>query len=82
MFYRFGHVDCLWYDSKTEQRSVTEVINSLVNNTTSKRLEAPTSFIHKQRVIKSDAEIKLMRKTCQIASESINKTIQNSKPGK
>lgn len=81
MFNRFGHVDCLWYDTKSEQRNVTEIINSFVNNTTSKRCEAPTNFIHKQRVIKSEAEIKLMRKTCQIASESINKTIQKSKPG-
>lgn len=81
MFYRFGHIDFLWYDAKSEQLKITETINSMVNITTTKRTEVLTPFIHNQRIIKSEAEIKLMRKTCQIASEAINKTIEASKPG-
>ncbi|XP_055681237.1 xaa-Pro aminopeptidase 3 [Lutzomyia longipalpis] len=44
-------------------------------------LEALTAFAHKQRLIKSPAEVELMRKTCQIASEAINRTISESKSG-
>lgn len=43
--------------------------------------ESPTSFIHRQRLIKSPAEINLMRRTCDIASHAINQTIRESKPG-
>lgn len=76
---RIGQVDYLWYNNKSDQQSVTETINSIVS--TSTRTDAPTPFIHKQRLIKSESEIKLMRRTCQIAAESINKTMQKSRPG-
>lgn len=79
---KFGKIDFLWYDdTKLDQPCIAETVKSIVNSTTSKRTAAPTPFIHRQRVIKSESEIKLMRRTCQIASESINKTIANSKPG-
>lgn len=79
--YRLGQVDFLWYDKNSEQLNITETINSIMSNTTTKRTEAPTPFIHTQRIIKSASEIKLMRRTCEIASEAINETIKNSKPG-
>lgn len=37
--------------------------------------------MHRQRVIKSPSEIQLMRKTCEIASNAINQTMRDSKPG-
>ncbi|KAJ6637107.1 Xaa-Pro aminopeptidase 3 [Pseudolycoriella hygida] len=78
---KFGRIDFLWYDNKCDQPTITEQINSIVSRTSAKLTEALTLFIHKQRVIKSESEIKLMRKTCEIASEAINKTIRTSKPG-
>lgn len=42
--------------------------------------ENPVPFFHKLRLIKSYAEIALMQKTCDIASEAIIETIKKSQP--
>lgn len=42
---------------------------------------SPRKIVHGLRVIKSPAEIALMRKSCQIASKSIETTIASSYPG-
>lgn len=43
--------------------------------------ESPTKYIHQLRLIKSPAEILLMQKSCEIASEAIINTIKFSRLG-
>lgn len=70
----------IWYDYTDEiQSNVTAMLQSHLPDM--KNVESPMKFLHELRLIKSPAEINLMRKTCEIASEAINKTMQNTKPG-
>lgn len=70
----------IWYDNVDEiQSNVTTMLRSLLSSM--QKIESPMQFLHELRVIKSPAEIELMRKTCQIASEAINSTMQHTKPG-
>lgn len=71
----------LWYDSLTsDQPKVTQTVNLFAKQLNQIAAESPTINIHRIRLIKSSAEIELMRKTCEIASKAINKTIRKSKP--
>lgn len=80
--YRFKKPYSLWYNSKiSEQFEVCEIVKDCLKNYAFQSIESPTIFIQKERLIKSNAEIELLRKSCQIASDAINKTIQNTKPG-
>lgn len=66
----------IWYDEKnSDQSTLTPLLKTLDN------FENPTKFIHTLRWIKSDAEIELMRKTCEIGSNAVNETIRKSYPG-
>lgn len=66
----------IWYDEKnSDQKNLTEILRQPNVN------ENPTKFIHTLRWIKSENELELMRKTCNIASEAINNTMKKSKPG-
>lgn len=70
----------IWYDNADEiQSNVTALLQSQLPN--AKGIESPMKFLHELRLIKSPAEINLMRKTCEIASQAINETMQNTKPG-
>lgn len=67
----------VWYDEKnSDQKGLSEIVNP--NKET---IETPTKFIHTLRWIKSEAEIELMRRTCDIASEAINYIMRTSQPG-
>lgn len=67
----------VWYDEKnSDQKNLSQVIRPL-----NEVIECPTKFIHTLRWIKSEAEIELMRKTCEIASDAINHTMKTSRPG-
>lgn len=67
----------VWYDEKgSDQKNLAEIVNP-----TRETIESPTKFIHTLRWIKSDAELELMRRTCDIASNAINFTMKNSRPG-
>lgn len=67
----------IWYDEKnSDQKNLSPVLRP-----SDEVIECPTKFIHTLRWIKSDAEIELMRKTCEIASNAINLTMNKSKPG-
>jgi Xaa-Pro aminopeptidase len=67
----------VWYDEKSsDQKSLLQFLGS-----SNSRFESPTKFIHTLRWLKSEAEIELMRKTCDIASNAINLTMKKSKPG-
>lgn len=67
----------VWYDEKnSDQKNLSEILRP-----SNDVVESPTKFIHTLRWTKSEAEIELMRETCRIASEAINHTMKNSKPG-
>lgn len=70
-----------WYDEKASIRP--ELMNEIVRGRSSNsgQLESPTKFLHEQRVIKSAAEIDLMRRTCEIASQAVNETMKESNAG-
>jgi Xaa-Pro aminopeptidase len=66
-----------WYDDKSsDQKNITTSVKA-----TKCQIDNPLKLIHTLRYIKSNAEIELMRKTCEIASEAINHTMSTSKPG-
>lgn len=72
----------VWYDSViSDQSKVSQIISLYLKTINQQNAESPTKNIHQIRLIKSAAEIELMRKTCRIASKAINKTIRKSKPG-
>lgn len=69
----------LWFDEKgCDQKNVSSIVKGPTSSLD--KIESPTKFIHTLRWIKSPAEIKLMRKTCLIASNAINHTIEISRP--
>lgn len=75
--FRKLHGSLVWYDEKnSDQKNLSTILRP-----TDEVIENPTKFIHTLRWIKSDAEIELMRKTCEIASKAINFTMKKSKPG-
>lgn len=43
--------------------------------------ESPKPFVQRLRLYKSSSEVKLLQKSCDVASEAFIKTISNSKPG-
>lgn len=72
----------MWYDTKSmTQPDLTASVEKIIGNQKPKIFESPLVFFHNLRVIKSPAEIKLMRATCDIGCRSLNKTIRDSKPG-
>ncbi|XP_055617232.1 xaa-Pro aminopeptidase 3 [Toxorhynchites rutilus septentrionalis] len=78
--YSFAHPSAVfWFDEHCcNLEDVRKIIGDVRK---SSLLQSPTGLVHKLRVVKSAAEIELMRKTCTIASEAINRTIRESKPG-
>lgn len=72
----------LWYDkTNRELPSVGQAVQSNLSLIRNQSLESPVPLVHKLRVIKSPAELELMRRTCSIAAHAINWTIQSSRPG-
>lgn len=70
----------IWFDEKNcDQPDLSPKIKG--PSSSPEKFESPTKFVHTLRWIKSPAEIELMRKTCLIASNSINHTMGISKPG-
>lgn len=72
----------LWYDhADVLQPILHKKLCQLIKMTDTQIFASPKNLFHRIRLIKSDCEIDLMRQSCQIASDSIVKTIQISKPG-
>lgn len=72
----------VWYDEMAlVQPKLSSIIRQKLKSDAGK-FENPTKILHEMRLIKSQAEIGLMRKTCEIASEAVNATMIDSKPGK
>lgn len=71
----------VFYDEAADtQPSLTRTLRTHMS-TASAHLKSPTQLLHELRVIKSPAEIELMRKTCRIAAAAVNRTMQESRPG-
>ncbi|XP_044756035.1 xaa-Pro aminopeptidase 3 [Coccinella septempunctata] len=71
----------LWYDLLSPvQLNVHNAMQNMLKHNKN-FLDSPKVFIDQLRLIKSSAEIELMRKSCLIASEAITTTIENSFPG-
>ncbi|XP_045468377.1 xaa-Pro aminopeptidase 3 isoform X2 [Harmonia axyridis] len=71
----------LWYDVMSP---VQENVHNVMENILKQKknfMDSPKTFIDQLRLIKSPAEIELMKKSCQIASEAIITTIKSSFPG-
>ncbi|XP_035893468.1 xaa-Pro aminopeptidase 3 [Anopheles stephensi] len=68
----------VWYD---EQSSDLFHVSKILRDVTNQQTKSPTELIHRLRLIKSESECELMRKTCEVASKAINRTIENSYPG-
>lgn len=64
------------------QSVVHKVMCDYLSEIINKMWESPKAFIHKLRVFKSPAEVALLQKSCDIASEAIIRTITASKPGR
>lgn len=71
----------IWYDIMDAlQPGLDRLVRDLRQSSLNVRMESPKQFVHKLRLIKSLAEINLMKKSCDIASEAINDTMAFSKP--
>ncbi|XP_058444642.1 xaa-Pro aminopeptidase 3 [Malaya genurostris] len=78
--YSFAHPSgTIWFDEKS--CNLDDVRKSVADVGSRQAVRSPLALLHKLRVVKSPAEIEQMRRTCQIASTAINRTIQESEPG-
>lgn len=80
--HRFQKNYLLWYDSAaSDQPKVSQTLNTFLRDAAVQtKCESPALNVQRLRLIKSPAEIELMRQTCRIASKAINKTIQKTRP--
>ena len=71
----------LWYDYMEPRNNDVHktLLNFLQEVKTMNFLESPRSSLHELRVIKSAAEIKLMRESCRVGAEALKKTIMASR---
>lgn len=77
-----GQTNNIWYDMQDE--NVTSILSEkfkTIETSNSTQYHSVVECLNEMRVIKSPAEINLMRRTCQIASEAINQTIKETRPG-
>ena len=80
-FMKENKKNTIWYDNiDIVQSNLHRKLCELVKFTNSQKFISPTNIIHKIRLIKSQSEIDLMKKSCEIISAAISKTIEVSKP--
>ena len=71
----------LWYDAlKPASAKLHHTMLAMINEGKHTVMERPTSIIHSLRLVKSPAEIQLMRRSCEIAAFAMTETIAFSKP--
>lgn len=71
----------VWYDTKaSDLKNITESVNKIIKNG-GHDLESPAALIQGMRLFKSPAEQNLMRRTCEIASASINEVMSETRAG-
>ena len=72
----------VWYDSEDIlQPKIDRYLQQIVKLSHRKIFSCPKILIHQLRIIKSSAEIELMKQTCEIGSYAVAKTIERSVPG-
>ncbi|XP_043676852.1 xaa-Pro aminopeptidase 3 isoform X1 [Vespula pensylvanica] len=72
----------IWYDDNNVlQTNLHTKLNELIRTNNIQKFTNPRNLFHKVRSIKSQSEINLMQKSCDVASMAIKKTMQVSKPG-
>jgi Xaa-Pro aminopeptidase len=72
----------IWYDNENIiQLQVHKTLQQLIKTLNIDGFRSPKRFIHELRLIKSKAELNLMKKSCQVASAAISETIKKSKVG-
>lgn len=70
----------IWYDNKNIiSQDIHKKLNQIIKKTNI--ILSPETLFHQLRIIKSSSEINLMKKSCEIASNAISKTIETGKPG-
>ncbi|XP_013144455.1 PREDICTED: probable Xaa-Pro aminopeptidase 3 isoform X2 [Papilio polytes] len=70
----------LWYHNENPANlDIHDVIRSVLHGQIS--LEDPQKTLHQMRVIKSPAEIELMKEACYIGAQSVNMAMACTKPG-
>lgn len=69
----------IWFDAKScELQNIGEITKK---SSSSLFVESPSAIIQGMRLFKSPSEQHLMRRTCEIASHSINEVMSESRPG-
>ncbi|KAL7303563.1 hypothetical protein TKK_0003722 [Trichogramma kaykai] len=72
----------IWYDKEEViQTKIHNKLNEIVKLSHRQSFNCPKTLVHQLRLIKSPSEIELMKKTCEIASKAIAKTMEVSVPG-
>ncbi|XP_049885679.1 xaa-Pro aminopeptidase 3-like [Pectinophora gossypiella] len=72
----------LWYHTETPANpELNPTIRGLLHQNTNIGWADPQRAIHSMRVIKSAAEVELMKETCYIGSQSVNMAMACTKPG-
>ncbi|XP_022125931.2 xaa-Pro aminopeptidase 3 [Pieris rapae] len=71
----------LWYHNESPANpDIHDVVRSSLKQGHAS-LEDPQKFLHQMRVVKSPAEVELMKETCYIGSQSVNMAMACTKPG-
>ncbi|XP_076232063.1 xaa-Pro aminopeptidase 3 [Calliopsis andreniformis] len=71
----------IWYDNiDIAQPNLHRQLLELLKMNNGQTFVSPMNIIHKIRLIKSQSEIDLMKKSCKIISAAISRTIEMSKP--
>ncbi|KAK6640944.1 hypothetical protein RUM44_012642 [Polyplax serrata] len=71
----------IWYDFANEiHPDIHKTMQKFASQTKNKIWESPRPFVHQLRLYKSKAEQKLMKKSCEIASDAIKKAMRSSRP--
>ncbi|XP_061389967.1 xaa-Pro aminopeptidase 3 [Musca vetustissima] len=68
----------IWFDQNTCDLSN---VSEITKRTCGSAIESPSTIIQGMRLFKSSAEQNLMRRTCEIASHSINEVMSETRPG-
>lgn len=72
----------VWYDGEDViQSGLHKTLIELMMLCERQVFTCPKTLIHQSRLIKSEAEIELMKKSCNVASAAISTVIEKSKPG-
>lgn len=73
----------LWYHNEDPANpDIHHTIRATIRGDGNVRMADPKRALHLMRVIKSPAEIELMKETCFIGAQSVNMAMACTKPGK